>query len=79
MWIHPVLELLGYTWQDMDVAQLAGAPAGTTGLRLLETSRSFDGRIRSETFRALVLVTSSCDLHASDMFSARHFADWLCQ
>jgi hypothetical protein len=79
MWIHPVLELLGYAWQDVDADQLAGAPAGTTGLRLLEASRSIDGRIRSETFRALVLVTSSCDLQASDMFSARHFADRLCQ
>ena len=78
LWIHPVLELLGYAWQDVDADQLAGAPAGTTGVQLLESDRDADGRIRPHTFRALVLVTSTCDLNATDMFSARHFADRLC-
>lgn len=79
MWIDPVLDLLGYARQEAEASELEGAPAATTGLRLLEGVRSMDGRIRSETSRALVLVTSSCDLNATDMFSARQFADRLCQ
>jgi hypothetical protein len=74
-----VLALLGYAWQDARADELQGAPAGSTALQLLESDRDADGRIRPHTARALVLVTSTCDLNATDLFSARYFAERLCQ
>ena len=79
MWLHPVIELLGYGWQDPDVEEVSTAPPGTTAKRLVTSYRDDGGRIRQSTAQALVLVTSACDLDATDMFSARKFADRLCQ
>ena len=79
MWLEPVLQQLGYSWKDADSEELADAPPGTTAIHLVTSYRDQGGRVRSATAQALLLVTSKCDLDATDMFSVRRFADGLCQ
>lgn len=78
LWLDPLLKMMNYNVSDFKSDELEEAPAGTTALKLLETSRLPQGDVREELRRVLILTTATADLRDSAEGSVRVFADSLC-
>lgn len=74
VWLHPLLEVLGYGWEEPSAEELRSLPSGTFGLWLTEQVRQ-RRRVRRERARLLVLASPDADLDATDLFSVRRAAD----
>jgi len=79
MWIHPILELLGFNWKEPAVEDLEDLPALMTPIRLTTPHRDNRGQISRTSTRAMLITSGSSDFDSTDIGSPRRFADTLCE
>ena len=78
MWIHPLLERLGYRVRELDQDALAKAPSGTTAILLDESVRN-ESQISIGLKAPLVITTANVDWNSLDEGSVLAFAESLCK
>ncbi len=78
MWIHPLLEQLGYQLREVDSSVLEHAPAGATAILLYEYTRS-DSRVRCNLKAPLLITHGNSDWGSFGGASIHAFAERLCK